>query len=174
MSYLTSSSPGIGDTVSRNAAYISGLVMMDVMMSCWQGRLLRCRRWDRLFYPSSLLLGDSRRADWLVTTLLPFPSLFYLLCISCLFVTRGLHDLCVLVVELCAERLVAKTFLLFGNFHIFRCFCLDISSAERLVAKTSLLFGNFHPFFFFSWYSVKSWSVRRCCGCCQFFFYFPV
>ena len=93
MSSLTSGLPGIGDTGSRNAAYISGLIMMDVMLSCCKGRSVRCRRWDRLFYLSSLLLGDSRRADWRVTTLVLFSSLFYLLCFSCLFVTRGLEDL---------------------------------------------------------------------------------
>ena len=46
--------------------------------------------------------------------------------------------------EIHAERVIAKTSLLFGNLHLFRCFCLDILRAERLVAKTSLLFGNFH------------------------------
>ena len=126
MSYLTSGLPVIRDTGSRNAAYISGLVLIDVTMSCWKGRLVRFRHWDRLFYLSSLLLHDSRQADWRVKTLVPFSSLFYLLCISCLFVMRGFHDLSVVVVELCAERLVAKTLLLFGNFHLFHCFCLNI------------------------------------------------
>ena len=64
MSSLTSVSPGIGDTGSRNSAYISGLVIMDVIMSCWKGRLVRCILWDRLFYLLSLLLGDPRQADW--------------------------------------------------------------------------------------------------------------
>ena len=58
MSSLSSVLPGIGDTGSGNAAYIYGLVMMDVMMSCWKSRPVRCIRWDRLFYLSSLLLGD--------------------------------------------------------------------------------------------------------------------
>ena len=97
MSSLTSGLPSIRDTGSGNAAYISGLVIMDVMMSCWKVRSVRCIHWDHLFYLSSLLLGDSRRADWRVTTLVPFCSLFYLLCLSCLFVTRGLQDLCVVV-----------------------------------------------------------------------------
>ena len=87
MSSLTLGSPGIGDTGSGNSAYISGLVMMDVMMSCCKGRLVRCCRWDRPFYLSYLLLGDSCRADWHVRTLVPFSSLFYILCFSCLFVT---------------------------------------------------------------------------------------
>ena len=95
MSSLTSGSPGIGDTGSENAAYISVLVMMDVMMSWCKGRLVCCCRWDRPFYLSSLLLGDSRRADWHATTSVLFSSFFYLLCFSCLFVTRGLGDLCV-------------------------------------------------------------------------------
>ena len=55
MSYLTSGSPGIRDTGSGNAAYIYGLVMMDVMMSCWKGRSVRFIRWDRLFYHSSFV-----------------------------------------------------------------------------------------------------------------------
>ena len=63
MGSLTSGSPGLGDTVSGNSAYISGLVMMDVMMSWWKGRSVRCRLWDRPFYLSSLLLGDSCRDD---------------------------------------------------------------------------------------------------------------
>ena len=97
MSSLTSGFPGIGDTGSGNAAYISGLVMMDAMMSFWKGRLVRCRRWDCPFYLSSLLLGNSYRAYWRVTTLVPFDYLFYLLCLSCIFVTRGLNYLCVVV-----------------------------------------------------------------------------
>ena len=95
MSSLTSGFPGIGNTGPGDAAYISGLVMMDVMLSWWKGRSGRCCRWDRPFYLLSLLLGNSCRSDWRVTTLVPFDSLFYLLCISYLFVTRGLKDLCV-------------------------------------------------------------------------------
>ena len=76
MSSLTLGFPGIGDTGSGNAAYISGLVMMDVMVSFCKGISVRCRRWVRLFYLLSLLLGDSRRADWRVTMLVPFCSLF--------------------------------------------------------------------------------------------------
>ena len=53
MIFLTKGFPGIGDTGSGNAAYISGLVIMDVMMSCWKGRSVRCILWDRLFYLSS-------------------------------------------------------------------------------------------------------------------------
>ena len=97
MSSLTSGSTGIGDTGSGNAPYISGLVMMDVMMRFCKVRSVRCCLWDRPFYISSLLLVDLCRADWRVTTLVPFSYLFYLLCISCLFVTRGLEDLCVVV-----------------------------------------------------------------------------
>ena len=93
MSSLTLGSPGIRDTGSVNAAYISGLVMMDVMMICWKGRSVRCICWDSLFCLSSLLLGDSRRDDWRVTTMIPFSSLVYLLCLSCFFVTRVLEDL---------------------------------------------------------------------------------
>ena len=81
MSSWTSGLPGIGDTGSGNAAYISGLVMMDVMMSWWKGRLVRFHRWDRPFYLSSLILGTSCRADLRVTTLVPFDSLS----ISCVF-----------------------------------------------------------------------------------------
>ena len=55
MSSLTSGLLGIGNTGSGNAAYISGLVMMDFMMSWWKGRSVRCRRWDRPFSLSSLL-----------------------------------------------------------------------------------------------------------------------
>ena len=95
MSSLTSGSPGIRDTGSGNAAYISGLVMMDVMMSWRKGILVRCCLWDRPFYISSLLLGTSCRAYWRVTTLVLFDYLFNLLCLSCLFVMRGLKDLCV-------------------------------------------------------------------------------
>ena len=85
MSSLTSGFPGIGDTGSGNAAYISGLVMMDVMMSFWKGRSVRCRRWDRPIYLSSLLLGTSCRADWRVTTMVPFDSLFF----SCVFLVSS-------------------------------------------------------------------------------------
>ena len=95
MSSLTSGLTGIGDTGSRNAAYISGLIMMDVMLSCCKGRSVRCRLWDRLFYLLYLLLGDSCRADWSVAALVLFFSLFYLFCFSCLFVTIGLEDMCV-------------------------------------------------------------------------------
>ena len=62
--------------------------------------------------------------------------------------------------EIRAERLVAKTLLLFGNFHLFRCFRLDISRAERFVAKTSLLFRNFHLFHYFR--LDISWSADWC------------
>ena len=54
-----------------------------------------CRRWNRPFYLSLFLLGDSCWADWRITALVPFPSLVYILCLSCLFVTIGLEDLCV-------------------------------------------------------------------------------
>ena len=37
-----------------------------------------CRRWDHQFYLSSLLLGNSCRDDWRVTTLVPFDSIFYI------------------------------------------------------------------------------------------------
>ena len=90
---LTSVFLGIGDTGSGNAAYISGLVMTDVTTSCCKGILVCCRRWDHPFYLSSLLLGDLRWANWRVTMLVPFSSIFYILCFSCLFVTRGLEDL---------------------------------------------------------------------------------
>ena len=76
MSYLTSVSPGISNAGSGNAAYISGLVMMDVMMSWWKGRSVRCRRWDRPFYLFLLLFGNSYRSDWRITTLVPFDYLF--------------------------------------------------------------------------------------------------
>ena len=95
MSSLTSVSPGIRDTGSGNAAYISGLVMMDVMMSFWKGRLVRCSRWDRPFNLSSLLLGNLCRADWSVTTLVPFDYIFYILCLSCIVMARGLKDMCI-------------------------------------------------------------------------------
>ena len=81
MSSQTSGSLGIGDTGSGNAAYILGLVMIDVMMSRWKGGLVRCRRWDRPFYLSLLFLGNSCRADWRVKTLVPSDSLF----IPCVF-----------------------------------------------------------------------------------------
>ena len=81
MSSRTLGSPGIGDTGSVNAAYVSGLVMMDVMMSRWKGGSVCCRRWGRLFYLSLLLLGNSCRADCHVTTLVPSDSIF----ISCVF-----------------------------------------------------------------------------------------
>ena len=81
MSSLTSGLPGIGDNDSGNAAYISGLVMMNVMKSFCKVGSVCCRRWDHLFYILSLFLGDSRRADWRVTMLAPFYSLFYLLCL---------------------------------------------------------------------------------------------
>ena len=81
MSSLTLGSPGIRNTGSGNTAYISGLVMMDVMMSCWKERSVCCRRWDHQFYLSSLLLGNSCWADWRVTALVPSDSIF----ISCVF-----------------------------------------------------------------------------------------
>ena len=151
---------------------------------------MRCCHWGRPFYLLLFLLGDLCRADWHVTALVPFYSLFYPLWLSCLFVTRALLDLCVvaagsvrflfhpcqpsvlrvgliavlrrwyplglfyflclscifmtscsvcwhhfavtfslfvvIVLEICAERLVAKTPLLFGIFLLFRCFRLDI------------------------------------------------
>ena len=76
MSSRTSGSPGIGDTGSVNAAYISGLVMMDVMMIRWKVGSVRCRLWDRPFSLSLLFLGNSCQADWRVTTLVPYDSLF--------------------------------------------------------------------------------------------------
>ena len=88
MSSLTSGSTGIGDTGSRNSTYISGLVMMDFMMRFLKGISLRCRRWGRLFYLSLFLLGDSRRADWRVTTLVPFSSLF----IFCVFLFSSCRE----------------------------------------------------------------------------------
>ena len=81
MSSRTSGSPGIGDTGSGNDVYIYDLVMMDVMMSRWEGGSVRCRRWDRPFYLSSLLLGNSCRSDCRVTTLVLLDYLF----LSCVF-----------------------------------------------------------------------------------------
>ena len=70
MSSRTSGSPGIGDTGSGDAAYISGLVMMDVIMRRWKGGSVRCRRWDRPFFILPLLsLGTSCRTNWRVMTL---------------------------------------------------------------------------------------------------------
>ena len=60
-----------------------------------KGRSVRCCLWDRPFYLLLFLLGDSRRADWRITTLVPFYSLFNILCLSCLFVTKVLEDLCI-------------------------------------------------------------------------------
>ena len=72
MSSITSGAPGIGNTGSGNAAYISGSVMMDVMMSCWKGISVCCCRWDRPFYPSSLLtLCTLCRSDCCVMTMVP-------------------------------------------------------------------------------------------------------
>ena len=85
MSPRTSVLPGIGDIGSANAAYISGLIMMDVMMSWWKGVSVRCCRWDRPFYLSLLLLGNSCRDDWRVTTLVLSDSLF----ISCVFLVSS-------------------------------------------------------------------------------------
>ena len=85
MSSLTSVSPGISDTGSGNAAYISGLVMMDVMMSLWKVRSVRCLRWDPPFYHLLLLLGNSCWDDWRVTTLVLSDSLF----ISCVFLVSS-------------------------------------------------------------------------------------
>ena len=95
MSSLTSGSPGIGDTGSGNAAYISGLVMIDVMMSWWKVRSVCFCCWDCTLYLSSLLLRNSCRSDWRITTMVAFDSIFNFLCLSCLFVTRRLKDLCV-------------------------------------------------------------------------------
>ena len=81
MSSRTAGSPGIGNTGSGNAAYISGLVLMDVMMSRWKRGSVHCRRWDRPFYLSSLLLGNSCRSDCRVTTLVLLDYLF----LSCVF-----------------------------------------------------------------------------------------
>ena len=70
MSSRTSGLPGIGDTGSGDAAYISGLVMMDVIMRRWKGESVSCRRWDRPFFISSLLsLGTLCRTNWRVMTL---------------------------------------------------------------------------------------------------------
>ena len=55
MSSLTLGLPGVWDTGSGNTAYISGLVMMDVMMSCCKSRSVRCIRWDFRFYSSSFV-----------------------------------------------------------------------------------------------------------------------
>ena len=85
MSSQTSGSPGIGDTGPGNSAYISGLAMMDVMMSWRKGGSVRCCRWDRPFYLSLLLLGNSCRDDWPVTTLVLSDSLF----ISCVFLVSS-------------------------------------------------------------------------------------
>ena len=96
MSSLTSGSTGIGDTGSRNSTYISGLVMMDVMLSCCKGRLVRCRRWDSIFYLSSLLLGDSRRSNWRVTTLVPF-LLSFISCVFLVYLWREAWRICALL-----------------------------------------------------------------------------
>ena len=82
MSSQTSGSLGIGDTGSGNAAYILGLVMIDVMMSRWKGGLVRCRRWDHPFYVLSLLLGNLCWSDCRITTLVALDSIF----ISCVFI----------------------------------------------------------------------------------------
>ena len=55
MSSRTSGSSGIGDTSSGNAAHISGLVMMDVMMSRRKRGSVRWSRWYRPFSLLSLL-----------------------------------------------------------------------------------------------------------------------
>ena len=61
MSSLTLGSHGIGDTGSGNVAYISGLVMMDVMMRFV--KLDRCvvAAGTISFIFRCFLLGDSRR-----------------------------------------------------------------------------------------------------------------
>ena len=77
MSFQTSGLPDIGATGSGNSAYISGLVMMDVMMRRRKRVSVRCGRWDRPFsLPSLLSLCNSCRADWCVTPLVPSDSLF--------------------------------------------------------------------------------------------------
>ena len=133
MSCVTSSLPVIGDTGSVNAAYISGLVMMDVTMSCCKGRSVHCRRWDLPFYVSYLFLGDSCRADWHVTTLVPFSSLFYLLLTLC---TSCRAYLCVTTLVPTGSILRFMPFLylsdemlgvltpLFCHFYLVHCYCL--------------------------------------------------
>ena len=135
MSSLTSGSPGIGDTGSGNAAYFSGLVMMDVMMSFWKGRSVRCILWDSLFYLSYLLLGDLCRADWHVTMLVPFSSLFYLLCLSCLFMTRGLQDLCVVVAKFVQRGLLRRCRCYLEIFTFFIVFVLIFCVQRGLLRR---------------------------------------
>ena len=86
MSSLTLGSPGIGDAGYGNAAYISGLVMMDFMMRQWKRGLVCCCRWDRPFSLLSLLsLGNYCRSDWCITMLVPSDSIF----IPCAFLVSS-------------------------------------------------------------------------------------
>ena len=85
MSSRTSGLPGTGDTGSGNSAYISSLVIMDVIMSWWKVGSVCCRRWDRPFSLSLLFLGNSCWGDWRFMTLLPSDSLF----IPCAFLVSS-------------------------------------------------------------------------------------
>ena len=82
-----------------------------------------------------LLLGDSCRADWRITTLVPFSSLFYILCISCLFVTRGLQDLCVVVAKFVQRGLLRRRRCYSAIFVFFVVFVVIIRVQRSLLQR---------------------------------------
>ena len=108
---------------------------------------MRYCRWGRLFYLSLLLLGTSCWYDWCVTTLVPFDSLFNLLYISCLFVTRVLKNLCVVAAE-------TVSFLFRPcEFSVLR---VGLIAALRRWYLTGSIFTLYA-------FLVSSWRAARCC-----------
>ena len=145
MSSRTSGLPGIGDTGSGNSAYISGLVMMDFMMSRRRWISVRCCFWDRPFYLSLLLLGNLCRADWRITTMVLSDSLF----ISCVFLVSLWREdwrICVLLL------LVPSVF----------SFILVISRYFVSVWLLRYDTGTYWVYFTFCAFLVSSWRAARC------------